>query len=62
LNKFDDQRHPFCHLRFLLVGRIFIDEFVMDAAGMKIGRGNRHDGKIVPHTKAGVVPERRILL
>jgi len=35
---------------------------VMDAAGMKIGRGNRHDGKIVPHTKAGVVPERRILL
>jgi len=40
----------------------FIDEFAMDVAGIEIGRGNRHEGKIVPHTKAGVMPERRILL
>ena len=41
--EFDDQRHPFRHLRFLLVGRIAVDEFAMDVAGVEIGRRDRHD-------------------
>ena len=44
------------------VRQVPIDEFTMDVARIEIGRGNRHEGKIVPHTKAGVMPERRILL
>src|SRR5258705_456449 len=39
----DDQRHPFRHLGFLLVGRIPVDEFPMDVARVEIGGGDRHD-------------------
>ena len=41
----DDQRHPLGDLGFLAGGRIFVDEFAMDVAGVEIGGGDRHDGR-----------------
>src|SRR5262249_2866707 len=38
------QGDPFCHLRFLLVSRTFIDELAMNVASVEVRGSDRHDG------------------